>query len=373
MLSRSRFKLTVVSGCVFIVGFLCADANAAAPTAHLAGRLVTLGLIESEDRAPVPWPSGASQLSTEAILVGPGTNLADRLASRGIDPDSGAYSLVYDLNPTISKLDAIPFGSKILVPKIIESKELRQMVSSGSFLVVLSIDPELHHGLEIASETLVTLCSRFASLPIQRYTDSDNRAISVKQVEDIVGWFRHIRLMNQRRMSPPTSRDTLIALNDEARALIALLQRVVDGNQSLTKADQNEIAAIHLDLEREIKRYDDVMSGSLPDPDLPPCCTIEVSIIGGDQKTLDKLRIYYTLNGLFHTPPPVPLRSIPFPELGSGHSGWLRPKNYRIWVAPDGEPEVLLTQDALLVEVNPEEKEKKVQLRLRDPAPGRLN
>jgi len=373
MISHLRFSMLLTCCCLVLVPFFCARAQAAAsPTTQLAGRSVTLGLIRSQDRAPVPWPSGESPLETEVILAGPDTIIQERIASNGIDPDSGAYALIYDLNPEITSLEIDQQGTQIIIPKVIPSIALRQMLNDGKHLIVLTVDKELRQMLAKACKRVFELSSRFTKLQMQNVDSRTTKDDVLIQLDHIVVWLDHIRLMSQQRKGPPTSRDTLIALNEEAQELESILQRSVNVTKSLTASEKAQISAIHADLEREVKRYDDVMSGVIPASDGHRCCTVDVSILGASKEDLTEFRVYFTLNGLFRMPPPGPPKTKSFPSLGSGISPLLQPMNYRFWVALDGKPEELLSPD-LFVEIYPSEKQKKVQLRLKDPRPGGKN
>ncbi len=355
------FCLLCFFGLVYVPG------DAAEPAYQdVAGRTVKLGLIRADDRSPVAWPSGNAGLSTESIVIGPDTNIAERLLQMGINPDAGAWSLLYDLNPTVHKLDTMTPGTRLVVPSVVASPELRGQLASGSELVVLSVDPELREKLNGANTALTGLVSTLKASSQERFGRPEDKNLTVRQLDDITVWLEHIRQAAERRAGPPTSRDTWAELNDEA----GMLQRLLAGSQTLgerlTPDDVSQISAIHSDLEREIRRYDDVMSGGIPEPD-ELCCTVEVTLVGGDTKKLDGIRVYYVLNGYFRQPPPAPSGVRAFADPGSGRSIRLRAKNYQMWAAPDGKPENLLTEGALLVEIYASEKQKTVTLRLKGP------
>jgi hypothetical protein len=362
-----KYGQFVCGAAVLCIGSVASAAEA--PMTELAGRTVSLGLIRSSDRAPVSWPAGNSRLTTEQITYGPETNIAQRLASNGIVPDSGAFSLFYDLNPAISKADSIAAGDKIVIPKMSASGKLRSLLADQSHFVVLYLDPQLRQELANTVRQVAAAVSRFDSLAPDRFSKPVDRTVAVKQVDDVAAWFDDIRKMWQMRKGPPTSKETLTTLNDEAHAFLSMLQQLTDSARPIDAGDAQQVAAIHTDLEREIKRYDDVMSGETPDPEPIPCCRIEAAIIGVDPKDLAKVRVYYTLEGLF-SPTRAPVRVYAFPGLGSGQSGPLRAKSYRVWVSPEGSPNNRLTNGALPVDLNPAEKLTKIQLRLAQQPPG---
>jgi hypothetical protein len=229
-------------------------------------------------------------------------------------------------------------------------------LASGVHFLILSVDPELREKLAGAIAFLEEVKARFMEIPQERFANAMRRASLLKEIDDIAGWFDHIRLMSLQRSGPPTSRDTLTALNDEAITLASIMQQAVEGAGQVTVGDERQIHAIHKDLVREIRRYDDLLSGGVPDSDVPACCVIEAQILGADPDELKRVRIYYTLDGLFRNQPPGPLGVKAFPVLGAGRSQRVPPKDYRVWVSPDG---------ALLVEIFPADTEKKVELRLK--------
>ena len=150
----------------------------------------------------------------------------------------------------------------------------------------------------------------------------------------------------------------------EALALSALAKPYpIDGQASFEGEDRAQLAAIHQDVEREIRRFDDVLSAAVPDPDSTACCSVVVTI-RGDPKVVDQLRVYYTLNGQFRNPPPGPIPgSTAFTELGSGKSVTLRAKNYKFWAAKEGDPDHLITQPVMApLQPTPDKQPTKVEL-----------
>jgi len=332
------------------------------PSIQLGGRSVTPRLMRVEDRALVSWKFGDGEIVTVPVLVGPNTNIPDLLAKMGINPDSGAYSLLYDLNPTVAKLDALPPDTKLVMPKVTDNSNLRKKLADGSHLVVLSVDLQLRQELNSTSTKLPDLASRFAALQPERFPNDTVRRIATKQVTDVGSWFEHIRKSNQMRIGPPTSRATLVQLNDEAGILTSLLVRFLSGSGRLNSDDQDQITSIHDDIELEITRYDDILSGQLPESDLAPCCTLTVNILGGNREEIKKLRVYYAINGYYHEPPPDLTIFEEFGELGSGRSATLRHKKYRIWAAPDGHPSQVLTNE---MKIYPLHKEQTIEISLK--------
>jgi len=313
----------------------------------LGNRTLELGLLRLSDRKLIPWPDDTARLATESAPAGPELNVSARLAGNGIEPDVGAYALFYELNPQVTKVAAIPPDAKVVLPKILAGAKLSPILTDGSHLVVLLLDSDIRSELNDQSSRLQTTGQAFGQLPASRFNSAEEQSVVVKQVQDLTRWYEHIARTGRQRKGPPLSRETLQQLRDEAVALSALTKPYINGQTKFATEDRAQLDAIHQDVEREIRRYDDVLSAVVPDPDLTACCSVVVAI-RGDPNVVDQLRVYYTLNGLFRNPPPGPIPgSTAFTELGSGKSVTLRAKNYKFWAAREGDPDRLITQPVM--------------------------
>ena len=346
---------------IALVYFGLQPARAAeAPRVELAGRVIQLELIRGEDRAPTSWPPGDSGLTTETIVLRQSTDVVQQLVANGIFPDSGSYSLLYNLNPTISKLSKVTAGTRLVMPVVRASSGLQAALANGAHYVALRLDPEQQENLIQSSEPVREAAVRFVALGPERFSETVDRAVMIEDVNDLAEWFEVIGRASRAHRVPPTSTDTLMLLADEARALVGMLN-AIDSDGKFDREDQRRIVAIHMDIQQEIGRYDEVLSAAIPDGEPPPCCSIQVTIRGLGAAQLGQVRVYYTLEGLYRrTRPSLGVRA--FPKLGSGASGLLRPKSYALWIARDGKPLEPLTSDALLVELTEADVRKEVEL-----------
>ena len=345
--------------------------RAAESSVDIAGRKITLQLIQVSNRAPVPTPAGRNKISTQAVRAETGFSISEVLVKRGIYPDSGAYSIVYDLNPHIQDLNKTPAGTRLVLPVVVPGNDWKRKVDSGSFLVAISVDSDIYAQLFRNIASLHQVVPEFLAANRRRAPRSASGDRTDTQVSDVMNWYDGIRSANLRRNGPPTSRYTLLSLVNEASGVEGLLRRVTNGGGDLTAADERQIGAIHRDIEAEIQRYSDMMSGSVPEGDDWPSCTLVAAIDGGNRSYTRKLRVYYTLDGEFHDPPPAPLGSTPFPGLGSGKSDPVRAnKTYEVWVSPDGHPDQILTGEHV-VTVLRGEREKDFHLLLKTATGGR--
>lgn len=311
----------------------------------LNGRIGELALLRLKDRKLVDWPQpGVVELSVETIEGASRLPLAARLAANGIEPDVGAYALFFELNPQLSRATQLHTADKLLLPKVAAQPPLMPLLEEQSHLVVIILDPAARNELNAAIMPLKDLATRFAQLKGARFRSTDAKRVVVRQTTQLAAWYEHILVTGRQRKGPPLSTDTLRMLRQEAQAVAAIIQTHLMTQGPLSKVDEEQIAAVHEDIDREIRRYDEVQSGVLPDPDSAICCPVVVTI-KGDPEQVKHMRVYYTLNGLFRRPPPGPIPgSSPFTELGSGKTIALRAKNYQFWAVEQSHPDILRTQ-----------------------------
>ncbi len=317
--------------------------------ATLGNRGLELGLLHLSDRTLVPWPDTEIQLTTQSVVAGSDFNLSQSLSANGIEPDLGAYSLFYELNPRVTKASTILSNATVIMPKIVAGAKIQPLLANGENLVVLFLDSDLRDKIADANITLQPLYNRFSALPKNRFHSIQEQTTVVAEVGDLAQWYDHIATTGRQRKGPPLNRETLQQLLDEANTLSAVLSSFLGSNGKLPPQNLSQIDAIRGDVKREIRRYDDILSGGItPDPDLVACCTVVVAI-KGDPAVVSQLRVYYTLNGLFRNPPPGPVPgSVPFPELGSEKSRTLRAKNYMFWAVKEGTPDILVTSPVMV-------------------------
>jgi hypothetical protein len=303
------------------------------PRTKLAGRSVEMKLVKPDDLSPIPWPKGNVEL-TETTSTLEGTNTLLKLKANGIAPDSEALTLVYDLNPSIRDLNALPAQTQIRLPSIkTESPEVKRFLHDG-YLVELTVDPEIRGELNTRIDALRALAPQ-----IQATTQD---AATLDQLQRTIGWFQEIERRFKRRTGPPLRKMTLEQMTDEANQLYSLMQGAIQQRSQLTDTDKQQIAGLFGDMQIAIKEYGQIL-GDVPPP-AEPLYTVTVTIKGTNAVLIDGLRVYYTFNGLFRPLPTAPpIKATGFTQLGSGKSQNFLMKNYQVWAAKDGDPNHPLT------------------------------
>jgi hypothetical protein len=307
---------------------------AASAETTIAGRSVSASLVKADDLSPAPWPDDASQLTTETVAAQANANIYDLLVANGIEPDVEAFTVVYDLNPSLLHIDPLPSGDLVL-PKITGGDKFQDKLRHG-YLVMLTVDSDLRQGLASSVSELQDLSGRFASLPSDRFSSPSIRGEMLSNIKALTGWFGYIQKTFLQRTGPPLRRQTLVGMRDETLALNSLLNAIVGGQQKVTAADQEQVNAIYKDIQVQIKKYDNVMTGEPPVSDGQ--YKVVVTIHGGDAQLIQGLQIYWAYQGLFRKPPKEPVSSHPFDGVGSGSSASLTIADYVIWAGRPGHP-----------------------------------
>src|SRR5690242_9182601 len=88
--------------------FLSSQIKAAPPEIVLAGRSINIDLVTDDDELnQTAWPNEQVILTTDTVTVKKGDSIAGLLKAKGIRPDAESYTLVYDLNPKLEKVDPL--------------------------------------------------------------------------------------------------------------------------------------------------------------------------------------------------------------------------------------------------------------------------
>jgi len=310
--------------------------RADSPETQLAGRTVSMEVVTVEDFQPAAWPSENVTLVTESIVIKSTDTIFKLLEERGIRSDTEALTLIYDLNPTVEKLEPLTANLSLSLPRVAGGAQLKQLLQSGH-VVALTVDKETKAQFKLDARAIGELSSSFAYLAPARFAERSNRDQTISQVQDLAAWFEHIRQTFGRRTAKPLSKVTLLQIRNEAAFLRSILTQVQSPEQMLSAADQSQISALHADVLQAIEKWDESMAGGLPPGDSK--YKVEVTIVGGNADRVKTLRVYFVPRGLFRTPitnPPVSGQG--FPGLGAISTEDLPTKNYKVWAAPDGQP-----------------------------------
>jgi len=100
---------------------------------------VTLGLPWNDKLMTEQFNLNSITLKGESVAVQGSSDIKPFLESRGIEPDVNSRSIIYDLNPNIDRLDLIPPGTVLLLPKV-EGDFLFENAKKEGYRVKLSQD-----------------------------------------------------------------------------------------------------------------------------------------------------------------------------------------------------------------------------------------
>lgn len=307
--------------------------------AELAGRIVSMKLVRGDKQSHSEWPAESVLLVSSHVEIRSETAISRLLETNNIQPDSEAYTLIYDLNPTLEKLDGLAPGTSIYLPKVVGGQEFQKAVANG-FRVRLTVDPQIKAELKQHATAISELNIGIGKLGRDRFANPKKREETIAFVRDLAYWFTHISTRYEQHRGRPLRQITLLQIVAEAELLRLILTSTVAPKGKLNAHDQLQIAAIHKDMKEAIRKWDEVMNSGLPPGETQ--FKVVVNIRGADTSETSTLRIYYVFDGLFRDPPTTP-PARGFHVLGSGASALLPIKEYKVWASRDGDPGHALT------------------------------
>jgi len=325
-----------VAACLFVLAVAMADLGWATTTeTTIAGRIVSADLVKADDLSPAAWPDGSFELSTEAVTTQAAASIYDLLTANSIEPDVEAFTVVYDLNPSLKQVDPLPVGVNLVLPKARGGGKLQQKFKDG-YLVMLTVDRGLRTGFAESASRLQDLSARFADLPTARFADLAAKNAIVGNVKVLADWFAYMQKTFLQRTGPPLRRQTLLGMHEEALSLNSILAAILGGQQRVTSDDQDEVNAIYEDIQVQMKKYDNIMAGEPPVGE--ERYQVVVTIRNGDASQVNGIQVYWTWEGLFRRAPREQGLSKPFDGLGSGSSTYLTIADYIIWAGKPDHP-----------------------------------
>ena len=306
------------------------ELSAASVEAVIAGRPVEGNLVKAEDLSPAKLAVAGIKLTIESEPVQAGSNVFDLLTKNGIVPDVEAFTVVYDLNPSLEKIDPLPAGFTIVVPKADGGEDLKAIFREG-YLLMLTVDPIARDELGKRVAELRGLAARFSHIPLTRFESEAAMASTKANVNALSVWLDNTRTTFLHRTGPPLRQQTLFGIRDETAALDAILAAILDGNGKVISEDRQEIDSIYRDIEAQLKKYDNVMAGEPPTAEK----RYEVIVVIRNGERLKDAQVYYAYEGLFRKPPKEPYASRP---LEKASSGYLTFGDYVIWAGRPDHP-----------------------------------
>jgi hypothetical protein len=287
----------------------------------------------------VAWPNRPPTLHSRTVSVNADKRIDSLLENEGIRPDSEAFNLLYDLNPTVERLDQLTNGTRLVVPYLSENER-----PSDRYVILLTVDKRLKDKLNADVGALGTLSTAFSALSPNQFADPKNQASTKAAVKELVHWFSTMNEIIRRRTAKPMRRMTLQQISDEASVLRLILESSVKRGEKLSASNEELIFRIHEDIQDAIGRWDEPMGPGVSPAD--PQYEVEVDIRGDDPHLIETLRVYYIVWGLFQKPLNARGSYSSFNGLGAKSSAVLAIKKYKVWAARDGDPTNPVTTEA---------------------------
>lgn len=212
---------------------------------RVGGKTLELKVVKADDLSPTPWPPGTIEARAVSTNVTSGTNIYMMLQANGIAPDPGAFSLVYDLNPTLRDVNDLAPQNSVQLPSVTPAQQLKEVLA-GHALVEVTVDPDVRRQLNLQIQTLQQFESSVALLTPDLNTQA--------HIKSLIDWYEQIERRFKRKTDPPLGQATLMELLSEAKLLSSILEGAVKQSKPLKEADQQQIASIFED--RQTDRLD---------------------------------------------------------------------------------------------------------------------
>jgi hypothetical protein len=258
----------------------------------------------------------------------PGDNVKQLLIANGIFPDTEAFGLVYDLNPTVPGIATIAPGIQLILPRV--SSASRSLLPQGD-LVAVAMDSRMKEQLVAAIAELngpITTARTFAA---GRYDSADDRQSTNNALRGINDSFVAIANVIRGKVRPING-EVLNQTAAEAETLRTTLARLTDPSQKLSAEDVNTIKLIDADLRVKRRTLTDVRGPSEP-PTRWREALVVVRTLGSDGHPVPLLRIYYVPEALRGRAQLIKS----FDTLTSPSERSLPEANYVIWAGRPGQ------------------------------------
>jgi hypothetical protein len=318
--------------------------------AQLEGLNVTMTL---KKRTPAPqqadWPAEPITLTVQSVPVD-GKTVHELLRDNHIFPDVEAFSVVYALNPQIQRLNDLCV-TQLRIPVVQGGAKLAAAFGDG-FMVFLTIDKDLKDQFGSNVKQLTQLTQTVSTFGVEKFQSQADRQSAVTSLQSISDTLNRINDRLVQRFGRPISTEALSQLNAETTLLNRMLSSKASPGALITKAEQDQIAAVEKDITIKKRAYTEVAAGGAPErwPDVH--VTVKTLREG---REVPGVRIYYAPEALKGQDTEIQ----PFGALSSPTNKTLPTAYYCFWGAKDPSKTAVTNEVCIDMGIN---KQEEVQL-----------
>src|SRR5258708_3548836 len=181
----SRFRCNQPIAACLILAVVGISVGGVPQRADLGGRVVTMELVTNDtNQRLVAWPNKPPTLVARTVSINADDRIDVLLEGERIRADSEAYTLLYDLNPSVERLDQLPNGATLVIPYLGE----RERPSNG-YVILLTVDKAWKDQLNADVDALRSLSISFDALTSKEFADPNNQRKTIAAVDELVRWF----------------------------------------------------------------------------------------------------------------------------------------------------------------------------------------
>jgi hypothetical protein len=203
---------------------------------QLVGHQIKTGIVPSvftERQAPIIMSSEVT-IATENVKIKRGDSLSSLLQWRGINPDSDAISIVFDLNPELKNSKSFVPDQAIVLPSVTTTNPGVEAALDKGQLVALVSDQELKSDLKTNTTSFEQLADRISKEDLRRSDFSEG------QIEAILESMKATKqsLKELKNANYPASKKVFQQLNADLKTALSWNLAVV------TASDRERIVFI---------------------------------------------------------------------------------------------------------------------------------
>jgi hypothetical protein len=258
-------------------------------TAQLEGLEVTMSLVK---RTPIaqdkPWPSESIVLGSDSFTVA-GKTIQELLRTNHIAPDVEAFTVVYQLNPSVTTLSDLNL-SQIRLPIVRGGPELVTLFGAG-YIVALTVDSTTKAAFSQNVERLNGFVQDSSRLSAARFEDPSKASAAVVSLRLISDRLNRINERVVQRYGRAIPSEVLRQLNGDARHL----GDVLVSQQQIGPDGYAFIEAVRKDVEVKAQPFVEAAAGEAPSR--WPEVSVKVTTVRGNHE-ISGLRILYVPEAL---------------------------------------------------------------------------
>lgn len=282
------------------------------------------------------------EIKARRSVFGERDNVRHVLIANAIFPDSDAFGLVYDLNPSLKSINSAGPNSELIMPF---ARSVSRSTLGAGQLVRLVVHSQLKSDVLAKVANLNEQTAAVNTLGIERFANANERRAVLRSLREIIDSSQIIRNVISGKVRPVTE-EVLNQFSGELEMVQISLGRVIQSAGLFNDSDLSTLKSVEDDLRIKRRALTDVKGPSETPTRWRDVRVVVRTLRNGQPEP--NLRVYYVPEALRGRSRHI--RS--FNTLGSPTERLLPEANYWIWAGKPGqEPEGSALSDVKRLEL----------------------